>query len=96
MVRFSAKNLVGRDEVWAKVSQLITEAGLSAVDYKFAPKTPENRAFRLSFEGHTGPVKAKQLVDSLRSSEGTWKEVTVGRPSGGDEKLFIGLEPLKE
>ena len=62
------------------------------IDYTLKGATGLSRRFTLVFTSHdkdTAARRAKKFHQSLRGNDGTWEQVTVTRPSGGEETVYI-------
>ena len=94
IVRLSTANIIGRDALAHKLQIFVTEANLDAIDFDLLPKTTEAKGYRMQFKGNSATAKAKQFIESLRTDSG-WKDLSVDRPSGGQEKVFIGADRSK-
>ena len=91
LLRLSVKNAVGIDAIKELASTLLDRIQVSAAQAKVTgPGVGKN--FRIQFNGEVPAAarRAKKLVDSLRDASGAWEDVTVAKPTGGTEKVFIG------
>ena len=92
ILRINTKNMVHHDVLLPRLQTIGDHAGIEQKHYSLKGAQGLSRRFTLVFEGHDKDAaarRAKQFHQSLRGSNSKWEEVTVTKPGGGEEVVFI-------
>ena len=93
IVRISANSYVGYDELKKVVDELAARPSVAPSAYELIGPKPQGKQFRVQFkgEGSTPTNRANKFAHTLRGKDG-WERISINRPAGGTEQLFIGLD----
>ena len=98
--RLSAGATVARAQVEKIMEQLAREAGLARNKEEGAPvftcntKNPFGKSFLFQSDGvpSVGERNVRQIWESLRGSDGVWKEMHVSAPDGSQVRVYCSLD----
>ena len=92
ILRINTYNMVDHEALLASLRTIGDSAGIAQKDYTLKGAMGLSRRFILAFTGQdkdTVTRRATKTYLSLRSDDGLWEQVTVIRPSGGEEVAYI-------
>ena len=96
VLRINGSTLVTHNALLTKLRDIAREARMATDSFQL--RGPGlGRRFTMAFQGSPREAadKAKAFNDSLRSSEGVWREVSVDNPLGGQCRVYIGHDKCR-
>ena len=93
ILRISSKAILAKSAVQSCIASWLGEADLDTSQYELQG-LDSSKKFVLQFKANAGTAKsrASKAFGLLRGSDGKWKDFSVSKPSGGEERLFISRD----
>ena len=93
ILRISSKAILAKSAVQSCIASWLGEADLDTSQYELQ-RLDSSKKFVLQFKANAGTAKsrASKAFVLLRGSDGKWKDFSVSKPSGGEERLFISRD----
>jgi hypothetical protein len=91
IVRLNAAEMVSKESMVVALETLVHEANLKMEHFEIHGE-PVSKRFVMRFTGTGGIAaqRARKLLSSLRTINGTWKRFQCKAPSGNDTNLYVG------